>query len=111
MNYNELKTADLRLAMLQILEEDAGYSVNEYLMDKCLALLGHAISQDKLRTEAAWLEEQNLLTVTPTSPLTLTITGRGADPEDPGRIPRPGGRSGSDHGAGPGALGVTEGGF
>ena len=41
MTFNELKTADLRLAMLQILEEDAGYSVNEYLMDKCLALLGH----------------------------------------------------------------------
>ena len=83
--YNELIDADRRLVMLRVLVEDAGYSQNEYVIQTCLEALGHNVSQDRLRTDLAWLAEQGLITVETVGAnnhalvLVAKLTGRGAD--------------------------------
>jgi hypothetical protein len=78
--FNELRDADRRLVILRILEEDAGYSQNEFVIQTCLETLGHTVSQDRLRTDLAWLAEQGLVTVGTVGGVHVAkLTGRGAD--------------------------------
>lgn len=64
MSYRDVIKADLRLALLQLLEEDPGYSHNENVLRAAVAeLRAHEISGDMLRTALNWLAEQDLVTI------------------------------------------------
>lgn len=79
-DFTELVDADRRLAILRTLAEDAGYSLNESVLQSCLDALGHNVSRDRVRTDLRWLEEQGLVTLEEVvSVLVATLTGRGAD--------------------------------
>ena len=62
-DFNQLLTENVRLAILQVLEQDADYSHNQDILQMILQSLGHSISIDRIRTELRWLEEQDLITV------------------------------------------------
>jgi len=80
MSYSEIITADMRLVILRVLEQDASYSHNEYVLQSALGGLGHTISADRLHTELRWLEEQQLITIDNSSGVFVAkLTNRGAD--------------------------------
>jgi len=80
MSYRDIVIADIRLAALQLLEEDPGYSYNERILKKLLASVGHEVSSDQLRTEIAWLEEQGLATTEEIAGMLIVrLTNRGED--------------------------------
>ena len=62
MSLKELIKQDQRLVILRSLA-DAGYDANESILDDCLALYGHKISRDLVRTHLNWLEEQDLVQI------------------------------------------------
>lgn len=63
MSFENVVNEDQRLIILRALAQDADYSMNEYILTRILKSFSHGVSQDKLRTELAWLEEQGLLTI------------------------------------------------
>ena len=73
-------TKDQRLVILRSLVE-AGYDANESILDDCLALYGHKISRDLVRTHLNWLEEQGLVKIERLGNgfMIATITQRGVD--------------------------------
>lgn len=79
MNKN-IFTKDQRLVILRSLVE-AGYDANESILDDCLALYGHKISRDLVRTHLNWLEEQGLVKIERLDNgfMIATITQRGVD--------------------------------
>ena len=80
MSFSALVTEDMRLAIIQVLEQDAGYSHNENVIQSVLQRLGHSISNDRLHTELAWLGEQGLVTVNNETGVTVArLTTRGQD--------------------------------
>lgn len=80
MSYAEHIAADIRLVLLQALEEDSDYSHNEGVLRAALGAVGHAVSHDRLRTELAWLAEQGLITLTDAGGLAIArLTARGED--------------------------------
>jgi len=80
MSFGELVNADMRLAILQILESDAGYSHNENVIRSALHRLGHSISSDSLHSQLGWLSEMGLVTINDDSGVTVaTLTTRGQD--------------------------------
>lgn len=62
-DFNQLVTENIRLAILQVLEQDADYSHNQNILQMILQSLGHSVSVDRIRTELRWLEEQGMITV------------------------------------------------
>ena len=54
---------DRRLTILRTLAEDHDYSVNDFVLKRALAQLGHDVSRDVLRGDLAWLQDQRLLRV------------------------------------------------
>jgi len=79
-NFSDLVDEDRRLAILRTLAEDAGYSLNESVLQSCLDALGHNVSRDRVRTDLRWLEEQGLVRLDEVvSVLVATLTGRGTD--------------------------------
>lgn len=56
--------ADRRLVFLRLLASDPDYASNGYVIKEALAAMGHQISFDQMHTDAAWLAEQGLITVT-----------------------------------------------
>lgn len=80
MSFADIVAADRRLVILAMLAEDADYSHNEYVISAGLKAFGHQVSQDKLRSELAWLAEQGLVTITNTANVhVVTLTRRGKD--------------------------------
>lgn len=80
MSFADVVTADQRLVILQSLELDPGYAHNEAVLQSMLGALGHAVSRDRLRTELAWLAEQDLVSVEHVSGIQVArLTARGAD--------------------------------
>ncbi len=80
MSYRVLIDEHLRLAILQLLEQDVDYAHNEIVLQGALEQLGHGVSFDRLRSELAWLGEQGLLVVTDVAGLQLAkLTRRGSD--------------------------------
>ena len=79
MNKN-IFTKEQRLVILRSLVE-AGYDANESILDDCLALYGHKISRDLVRTHLNWLEEQGLVKIERLGNgfMIATITQRGVD--------------------------------
>ncbi|MBA2411074.1 MAG: ArsR family transcriptional regulator [Gammaproteobacteria bacterium] len=90
MSYAEQLAADRRLTILKLLADSAGYSANEYLLQSALEGFGHAVGQDLLRTELAWLAEQSLVAVLDVAQVNIAkLTARGGDVAA-GRISVPG---------------------
>ena len=89
--------ADLRLLILRILRDQAGYVVNQEVLLARLRDLGHALNRDTLHIELAWLDQVADVIVDQVSGGVhiATLTGDGLDVveglrEIPGiRRPRP----------------------
>lgn len=80
MQFGELVTQDIRLVILRCLQEDPGYDLNESMLQSMLEALGHNVTRDRVRTELAWLQEQQLVTVRDVVGVQVaTLTGRGSD--------------------------------
>lgn len=80
-NYELMQRADVRLRVLQILSGVPGYKTHDGMVRSQLAArYAHALSQDALRSELAWLHEQDLLRYEETNGVVLvTLTQRGHD--------------------------------
>ena len=63
MSYQKLETEHIRLAILQVLQQDTDYAHNEHILAGALDQLGHHLSQDRLRAECHWLAELGLLEI------------------------------------------------
>ena len=80
MNYRDAITSDRRLLLLRLLNEAPGYGGNEAILRAALEGFGHHASRDQVRTDLAWLEEQDLVTTQNMADIIVaTITPRGAD--------------------------------
>ncbi len=73
-------TEDRRLVVLRVLAESSGYTANEYILKQMLEQFGHVVSSDRVRTDLAWMHEQQLLTVSQVADVHIArITARGQD--------------------------------
>jgi len=80
MPFNDLLISDIRLVILRALEQDLGYSHNESIIHSVVEKFGHRCSRDCIRTQLAWLREQQLVTIEDVAGyMVVTITQRGAD--------------------------------
>lgn len=80
MSFAEQITEDIRLVILRALEEDAGYDLNESVLQSVLQELGHTVSRDRVRVELAWLKEQGLIQLKDVVGVQVAkLTARGAD--------------------------------
>lgn len=72
---------DFRLVFLRILRKAPQGSANSSLMHKALISLGHPCGDDYVMTQAAWLQEQNLIEISEVSEniSVYHITKRGRD--------------------------------
>jgi len=52
---------DRRLVILRALAEDDDRRVNEFVLKRMLAHVGHSVSRDVLRADIAWLQDQRLV--------------------------------------------------
>lgn len=57
----DARAAARRLAILQLLKEDADYSLNDSLLHELLGYRGFGIARDVLLGDLSWLEQQGLL--------------------------------------------------
>lgn len=81
MSFETTITEDRRLSLLLILAETPGYSANGFLLrDAVQQIYGHSMSIDLVRTELAWLAEQQLVTTRSTGDVVMAmLTARGID--------------------------------
>lgn len=80
MTYAQIVTEDRRLCILRLLRDAPGASVNHYVLQTALDALGHKVSRDAVRADAAWLAEQGLADMEAVNEIAvLTLTGRGDD--------------------------------
>lgn len=80
MSYAQIVTEDIRRKLLEVLEQDPDFSHNEGILQHALAMVGHHISGDRLRSELAWLAEQGLVSVKNVAGVQVAkLTNRGED--------------------------------
>jgi len=81
MNFGNLVAEHQRLLILQMLEQDAGYSHNEAVLKSGLAAMGHAISTAALHSTIDWLSDAALVTSDDVESVgkVVKITSRGLD--------------------------------
>ena len=81
MSFSSFEAEHIRLAILQILNQDNDYSHNEHILTGALDELGYRLSNDRLRTECSWLAEQGLISLEQVggSVLVASLTPRGQD--------------------------------
>lgn len=78
--FKQFQTEDRRLMILRLLAEIPGYTANEYVLRAALGDYGHAVSADRLRSDLAWLAEQELLRLETPAGLTVAhLLPRGED--------------------------------
>ena len=88
-SFGQLRNADMRLAILQILDDDSGEQ-NEIYICMALARVGHAPGLQELRDEIAWLTNERCVQLhSHASGVRVSITTKGADAAR-GRISVPG---------------------
>ncbi len=98
MGLIDIQRAHRRLRILTLLAQQPDYAINEAVLKLGIAEYGHGISQDAMRTDLAWLQEQEMIhiTIVGTDVQVATITARGVDVAEgtahiPGiKHPRPG---------------------
>mgnify|MGYP001627281652 FL=1 len=80
MAMHKIMQEDRRLVILRSLNEMGGYEANESIINQCLESYGHHVSRDTVRSELAWLDEQQLIAVRDVSGyMVAKLTARGAD--------------------------------
>lgn len=81
MSYAEFHFQHVRLTILRLLAEAPGYSANDSVLTDAVNAMGLICTRDQLRTNLAWLEEQQLLVQQhPNATITVaTITERGVE--------------------------------
>lgn len=80
MNFAQHVAFNQRLLILQMLEQDAGYSHNETVLQMGLEAMGHSVSLDKVRANMDWLADVSLVTVADSAiGKVAKITARGLD--------------------------------
>ncbi len=80
MSFEKLMTADRRLLLLRVLNEMISYKANSSVLTIAMEHYGHAVSRDYVKTQLAWLQEQDLVTVEEVGPLVVaTLTQRGQE--------------------------------
>lgn len=80
MPFSNAVSEDIRLAVLEVLEEDPGYSHNEDVLQRAVGYLGHQVSADRMRSELSWLQEQGLVEISEVGPIWVAkLTSRGED--------------------------------
>ena len=79
-SYAEVLTEDRRLVILKLLCDSAGYKASMYVLQSALDGFGHSVSLDTVRTDLAWLAEQQLAHVEVVGGVSIgTVTARGID--------------------------------
>lgn len=80
-SFQQALTEDRRLSLLLVLSETPGYRANAFLLRDAIAdIYGHSSSVDQVRTDLAWLHEQQLVDAKITGDVAMaTLTSRGAD--------------------------------
>lgn len=78
-NFAEHFAEDRRLVILKVIEGAPGYTANEFILQATLARFGHSVPLDRIRTDLAWLAEQDLVTVSGAKLNVATATPRGLD--------------------------------
>ncbi|MDR1656145.1 MAG: ArsR family transcriptional regulator [Deltaproteobacteria bacterium] len=78
---SKLITEDRRLVILRLLSSVPDYSLNSIVLGVAVQEQAHVGSFDVIRSDAAWLAEQGLVTIKNPSPdlMVLTLTPRGKD--------------------------------
>lgn len=90
MSFREFHREHVRLAVLQLLEQDAGYRHNEGVILSGLLYVGHTVTAAQVRTELSWLEEQGLVSTERVGDLVVAeVSERGCDVAA-GRVRAPG---------------------
>jgi len=81
MSFTELKNAQARLLLLQLLTKAPEYRVNDGELADMLRVFGKSMSRDLLRSHLAWLAEQGLISLeAPTEVVQVAgLTIRGED--------------------------------
>lgn len=79
MSFETYAAEDQRLLILQCLVERGDYAAHEHLLRAHLAGLGHRVSQDALRAQLAWLDEQGLIALLGEQVQVARVTLRGED--------------------------------
>ena len=80
VHFRTIVQEDIRLSILQALEQDPGYSHNDAVLQQVCEAVGHRISLDRVRTELDWLDEQGLVDLETVGPFKVaTISTRGVD--------------------------------
>ena len=76
----DLLNSNYRRSILRMLSESMGYSANDDVIKKTMALFGNDISTDNLKTHVYWLKEQGLVECEERGAyLVATLTSRGDD--------------------------------
>lgn len=63
MDSKDVVTEHRRLALLQLLQQDPDYSINDSLLQQLLAAQGHGAGIAVIRADMAWLEQLSLLSI------------------------------------------------
>lgn len=80
MSLKQLLQEDRRLVILRILNESAGYTANDSILDTALDAYGHKVSRDVVKAELDWLQEMGLLQLKDVAGTKVAeITQRGID--------------------------------
>jgi len=61
MTYTAHLREDRRLVILRVLSEMPGYTANESILHDMVVSWGNRCSRDQVRTEMAWLADQDLI--------------------------------------------------
>ena len=69
----DLQTEHRRLLILQILQKDQDYSVNDDLLQKLLAAQGYGVALAVVRADLAWLEQVGLLSTNELPGVTVAL--------------------------------------
>jgi Fe2+ or Zn2+ uptake regulation protein len=69
----DIQAESRRLAVLQLLQSDPDYSINDSLLQQLLASQGHGVSIAVVRADLAWLEQVGLLSTNDLPGCTVAI--------------------------------------
>ncbi|MGR6871225.1 VpaChn25_0724 family phage protein [Pseudomonas sp. HK3] len=80
MGFQKFENEEMRLSILVILDSDSDYSMNDSVIIRALETIGYKPSTDKLKSELAWLQDCNLLTIEENMGFTIaSLSQRGSD--------------------------------
>ena len=79
--FAQLQAENRRCAFLRFLNEDPDYCMNTSVLQTALEAIGHGVSRDVVNGDAAWLEEQGLVTCEDLGGIIVVkLTGRAVVP-------------------------------